>query len=650
MPVPRPQSAEHKKLKDLVVQRLTQSEDLLQSRHKRWRESERSYRLFVDPDQIQEPVEPISEQAELLYPYPTSVVVPLSYAMTQTIISFWVALFTSSQPYLKVGNRNPESAGAAKAQELLISYQLDYWGWVPNLYQWLLDSCRYGLGINKCCWRIDERMQTVKQQQQVPILGQMFNIPMQQKQTITEYEGNYNEVLDPFTWRPDPRHPVANFQDGSYCGEALYRSYFDLLRKQSEGLYENVESIPQLTLDGLGNQGRGGTLNQSDRNRIMQVNSFFGQKPDPTDAGMVLVESATVDIIPKDVGIGAGTGVERWLVVVANRTVVIRAEEYPYEHNKFYYSIIESSPDKHSLLNPGVMELMEPISQHISWLYNSHLENVRKALNDQFVVDPDRVEMDDILNPAAGKIIRLRPNYYGTGVDGAVKQLDVGDVTKDHINTAEVLSSLLQRLSAANDALQGQQEDSNKTATEVNMVTNLASGRLRTLAKMISAQGLTPMAKQMCANNANFLSQEQYLKLAGSLEQEYQAIGRAVEGGVMISPEDIQGQFDFPIFDASSPLDPIRYAQAWMQIAQMGLQNPSVAPYLDHMSLFKQVVHSMGITDIARFILPPQMQVMPDQQVQQQEQQGNLVPMPGQNGQVPQPPPPGQMNGGGTLQ
>jgi hypothetical protein len=424
-----------------------------------------------------------------------------------------------------------------------------------------------------------------------------------------------------------------------------------LLKKQAEGLYENVEAIPQLTLDGLGNQGRGGTLNQSDRNRIMALNTFFGQKPDPTDAGMVLVESAIVDLIPAKVGIGESNEVERWLVTLANRSVVIRAEEYPYEHNKFYYSMLESSPDKHSLLNPGVIELMEPISQHISWLYNSHLENVRKALNDQFVVDPDRIEMDDMLNPAAGKLIRLRPNYYGTGVDGAVMQLPVVDVTKGHIDTAEVLSGLLQRLSAANDALQGQQEDKNKTATEVNMVTNLASGRLRTLAKMISAQGLMPMARQMCANNANFLSQEQYMRLAGTLEQEYQAIGRAVEGGVMISPDDVQGQFDFPIFDASSPLDPVRYAQAWMQISQMAMQNEAVAPYLDHMSLFKQVVHSMGITDISRFILPQNVQVVPDQQMEQQVQQGNLVPMPGGQNQPPQPPMPGQMNGAGpTLQ
>jgi hypothetical protein len=646
MAVPKPETTEHRTLLTLARARLTQSENMLQGRHKRWRESERSYRLFVDPDQVQEPIEPLSEQQEVLYPYPTSVVIPLSYAMAQTLIAFYVTLFTAQVPPLRIGNRNPESAGPAKAQELLLSYQLDYWGWVRLLYQWFLDAHRYGLGIVKTCWRIDERLQTTKQQLPVSLLGGQFSIPQVQKQMVTEYEGNYSEVLDPFAWRPDPRQPVSQFQNGTYCGCAVYRSYFDLLKKEAEGLYENVKAIPQKTVDGLGTGGRGGTFDQSDRNRIMSANSFFGERTDSHDAGMVLVEELVCDLIPKEVGVGGNADVERWIVVVANRAVIIRAEPYPYDHHEFYYSIIESSPDQHSLLNPGVVELMEPIAQHISWLYNSHIENIRKALNDAFVVDPGRIELDDLLNPAAGKLIRLKPEYYGSGVDGAVQQFPVTDVTKGHIETAGVLQELLQRLSAATDSLQGQQEESSRTATEVSMATNMASGRLRMLAKVYGEQGVTRMGAQMVANNMSFLSQEVYLKLAGSLEQEYQAIGRAVAGGVMIDPADIQGRFSFPVFDASAPLDPTRMAQVWMQVATQALQNPAVAPYLDHMALFRQVVHSLGITDFSRFVLPQNVNVMPDQQLARQQQAGNLIPQPGQ---TPQPPVPGQAVNG-TVQ
>ena len=636
--VPQPGTVAHDALKNLVMRRVQQSERQMQSRHTRWRESERAYRVFVDPDQVQEPIEPITAEAELLYPYPTSVVIPMSYAIAQTLIAYYVNLFSAQTPYIRVGNRTPESAGPAKAQELVLSYQLDYWGWVPMLYQLFLDGFRYGMGVVRTSWRFEERTQTVRGTRPHPLLG--FPMPFEEQRPVVAYEGNYNEVVDPFTFRPDPRHPIACFRDGSYCGESVYRSYFDLLRKEQSGMYANVREIPKRTIDGMGARGRSGSMAGSDRDRIMQANSFFGETPDLHDAGMVLLDSMLVDLVPSELEVGESDVPERWLVVLANKTTIIRAEPYPYEHNEYFYSVLETSPDRHSLLNPGVMEMMEPVAQHVSWLYNSHLENVRKSLNNQFIVDPDKVEMDDVLNPSAGKVIRLRPSSYGTGVDGAIKQLEVSDVTGKNIQTAEVLISLLQRLSAATDAIQGETSDSRKTLGEVSMATNMAAGRLKTLARVYAAQVIQPLARQMVQNNMQFLATEQYLRLAGSLEQDYQAVGRSVQGGVMISPEDIQGLYDYPVFDGTAPLDPVRYAQVWMQVSTMALQNPAIQQQIDHMALFKQTLHSMGVTDFARFLIPQQVQVMPDQQMQQQIQQGNLIPQPGGNGLPPMAPPP----------
>lgn len=642
--VPRVGTKEHNTLLTLVKQHMRQSENQLAGRHKRWRETERSYRVFVDPDQVQGPVEATSEETQLLYPYPTSVVIPMSYAIAQTLIAFYVSLFSSQIPYLAIRNRTPESANAAKAQELLISYQLDMIGWPKLLYQWFLDAFRYGHGVVKTSWKIDERMMTVTEQQMVSLLGASFPLTTKVKRPVIKYAGNHCEVIDPFTWRPDLRRPISQFQDGLYCGEMLYRSYFDLLKGARQGLYdeENVKAVPKYTYDMLnaGTGNRGGTSN-TDRERIMQVNTFFMEKPTVGDAGMVILEPLIVDIIPHEIGIGGSTDIERWLVTLANGAIIIRAEPYPYDHQDFYYSIIESSPDDHSMLNPGVLELMEPLTQHISWMYNSHLENARKILNDQLVVDPSKIELDDLLNPAPGKLLRLRQEYWGTDPRMAVHQLDVHDVSSQNISTANVLVDLLQRLSAANDQIQGQESDTRKTATEVSMATNMASGRLRTLAKVYATQGIVPLGRQLAQNNMSFMEQAEYVKIIGSLEEEYQGIGRAVHGGAMIAPEDIQGLFDFPLIDPSQPLDPVRWAQTWMQISQMAIQNPALAQSVNHVALFKQVAQSMSIADISRFLLPQSVQVMPDQQVQQQAQAGNLV---------PQPPNPGDMNGGGYIQ
>lgn len=635
MAAPDVGTEQHNKLRDLVLQKIHASERLLHARAERWRESERSYRLYVDPDQIQGDHRGQDEQT-LLHPYPNSVVIPLSYATAQTLVAFMVGLFSSSWPYFRIGNRNPESWGGAKAQQLLVSYQLDYWGWVSLLYQTFLDSFRYGFSPIKCCWKEEYRQQTITRQVPVNLAGQEIMIPVREQIDVEEFQGNYLETIDPYTFYPDLQHPIAMLQEGNYCGESVTRSYYYLLKKEAEGLYENVREIPRQTLDLMKALGQGGTLfNGSDRERIVGINQHYGEVLREDDAGVVLVETLVMDLIPEKYGVGSDDLPMRYMVTLANRAVIIRAEEYPYSHGDYYYSVVESSPDLHSFLNPGVLELMEPISQHISWLYNSHIENVRASLNNQLIVDPDRVNIDDILSPSAGKIIRLRPKYYGSSIQGAVQQLAVGDVTGRNIETAQVLMGFLERLSAANDNMQGQKDDQRRTATENAMIANMSTSRLRMFGRVVSDRAFKPLVRQMVHNNMELLTSEQYVRIAGSLEQEYQAIGRSVQGGVMLTPEDLQGLYDYPVSDATSALDPMGYARVWMQIMDMTLKHPLISQQVDHLALFKEVVGSMGISDFSRFLLPQQVQVMGPQQLEQQVQRGNLVPSPIQPPQTP---------------
>ena len=630
MPIPAPGTAEHAKLHQLILRKLRASENAISPRHESWRRSERTYRLYVNPSELQEPVQSVTDNAELLYTYPTSIVIPLSYAMIQTVVSYWVTLFTGSRPYFRIDPADKDSIGPARAQELLLNYQLDYIGFVPLLYTWLLDSCRYGVGVVKNGWDVVRRNQTVRRTMHFAGPTGPLAIQIREKKRVLEYEGNVPEVIDPFTWRPDHRWPIAQFQRGSFCGEALYRSYFELLRQQGRGIYEHIDELKQRTTEYFRDS-------QSDRDKVMETNKYFGLSYDDDD-GLVLVEEAAIDIIPKTVGLSSSTDVERWLFALANRAVVIRAEPFPYDHNDFTYAAIESSPDWHALANPGLLEIMEPVHQHLTWLINTVIENARKSLNDRLVVDPSMVNMDDLLNPSAGKTIRLQESFWGIpgATQAAITQLKVEDVAAQNYKHMGFLIDLLQRVSAATETIQGQVEDEERTATEISSAAQSGSSRLRTMARLFSAMGLVPMARQMVQNNMQLLSQEAYLSIAGGLEQDYQAVGRSVGGnGVLITPEDIQGQFHFPVSDASMPLDPVRFARTWVQVLQVSMQNEGLANQLDLVGTWKEMVRAMGIQDPSRLILPQQVQVMPDDQLAQQVQAGNLVPQ--GNGATPPP-------------
>lgn len=612
------------------------AENALSSRHEAWRRSERTYRVFVDPQEIQGPQEIIQTEVESLYTYPTSIVVPLSFAITQTLVAFWMTLFTTDKPYLRVGWMDQDSEGPARAQELLLQQQLGYNGYELFLYQWLLDAVRYGLSPAKIGWDNVYRNQTVRRFMDFPGPEGPLRFQLSHKERVLEYEGNTFEVIDPFSWRPDNRWPTSQFQRGNYCGESMYRSYYELKRWQDLGIYQHVDEVPKKTSPEYFRDS------VSDRERITQTNNYFGTSFENYGSDSLnLVEEVTLDLIPDEHDLSSSTDVERWIVTLVNRTVIVRAEPFPFDHNDYPYALLESSPDRFAFVNPGLIEIMEPVHQHITWFLNSMIENARKSLNDRLVVDPDVVNMDDVLKPSAGKVIRINSKYWGFPniAKGAVFPLPVSDVNAQNYKHVGFLIDLVQKISAANDTIQGQLSQEDRSATEVAGASQQGAQRLRMLGKIFSAQGLVPLTKQLVQNNMQLLSQETYVKTVGGLEQEYQGIGRAISGnGIQISPADIQGLFHFPVSDASSPLDPVRFARTWVQIMQVTLQNPAMAQQVNLGKVWSEMVKGMGVNDPSRLLLP-QVQVMPDQQLAAQVQQGNLVPT-GQQQGPPQAPPP----------
>src|SRR5439155_110157 len=112
-------------------------------------------------------------------------------------------------------------------------------------------------------------------------------------------------------------------------------------------------------------------------------------------------------------------------------------------------------PDILASMSQGVMELSEPLAAHLSFLFNSHMANVRKAINDMFLVDPSRVDLRDILTPTAGKLIRLLPQAYGSDPASVMKQFAVADVTQGHLNDAKMVIDLWQRIIGASDNMFG---------------------------------------------------------------------------------------------------------------------------------------------------------------------------------------------------
>jgi hypothetical protein len=114
-------------------------------------------------------------------------------------------------------------------------------------------------------------------------------------------------------------------------------------------------------------------------------------------------------------------------------------------------------------------------------------------------------------------------------------------------------------------------------------------------------------------------------------------------GRIQMTAADLEGNFDYIPLSPVSPQDPARQVAVWQgvlstasTIPQLMAPDPTTGMYLDMNELFKHICRLGGAKEIDSMfkMATPQMmgvQVMPDDQIAQQQQQGNIAPM-GQGG------------------
>jgi hypothetical protein len=307
-------------------------------------------------------------------------------------------------------------------------------------------------------------------------------------------------------------------------------------------------------------------------------------------------------------------------------------------HNRFPLVTAEFSPDFHSVYNPGLVELTMPMEYILSWLFNSHMENVRKTINDMIVYDPARIMRSDLETPGPGRLIRMKPEAYGQDVKSAIFQLQVNDITGAHLKDSEVILDLLQRVTAVSDNLMGLPiVGGRRTATEVRGVRELSANRLQTLAQLISSQAFQPWTEQMVANTLQLMERDLFIRLEQSKGAD------PASQFLHITPEDIYGEFDFLPIDASIPIDRVDLGQVWKEILLGVAQSPELSGQLDLFEIFKKTCEIFGVKNIDQFRRSPDqmaqmaaaqgqpgganVRVAPDQQVEDQVRKGNAVPI-----------------------
>jgi hypothetical protein len=193
------------------------------------------------------------------------------------------------------------------------------------------------------------------------------------------------------------------------------------------------------------------------------------------------------------------------------------------------------------------------------------------------------------------------------------------------MNAVQYVYQMAQVMTGVNDPLSGIQLPTERSATEVSTITAQASQRTAVMVRLMDENGIQPLVERSIHNRQQFTSIGRYYRIIGDLAR--MAGMKSIYAGL----SDIQGDFDYKKVTGILPEDPARSATTWTNLMAAAGQLPQLQEpgpdgrVLDFRRVFDTIAEKMGVSNIDSYYMD--VQVMPDEQVNNQLQAGNLAPM-----------------------
>ncbi len=615
-----PKSDLHAKILKEVVDRRNFSARKMHDYHIRWTEQDETLRAYV-PETETTKKQKDGKRFRREFDY-ISLELPYSFAIIMTAHTYWSSVFLSRQPVYQFTSRHGEGQDKIMAVEAIMDYQLMVGKHLPVLYNWIYDMAKYGLGIVGNYWDREDIVVSKIVEQDKSILG--IKTGKTEKVRVEEvmvgYEGNRLYNVRPYDFFPDPRVSIFEFQEGEYCGRDTIASWLSLM---ADG-YMNIKEA-QAAGKTKGGSGSISTDTSGTPHMDRAVQPEEEQGPGVSYAN---IHEMVIKVVPQVWGLDKSRKVEMWVFTLANETTVIGARPLGLYHNDFPYAVIEYGMGASEFVKLSMIDVIKPLTDSLSWLFNVHFFNVRKALNDVRVVDPSRITMTDVLRPGAGGIIKLKPAAYGTDARTALHQLEVSDVTRTHLQDSQFVETMIQRVTGVVDNIMGMVNTSGrKTATEVRTSTGFSTNRLKTPAEYASAVGWGPISAMMLQNTQQLYDEEKMFRIAGGLVADG-APRQDGGNGINVSPEILAGFYDFVPVDGTLPVDRLAQASLWKELLVQLASVPQLAMEWDIGGMMAHVMKMSGERNIDRFRL----NLQPDEKIQRQAELGNVVSLGGGSG------------------
>lgn len=557
---------------------------------------------------------------------------PNSFAVEDTILTYLTQVFLNqTEGIMQYEGVGPEDEIGAKLLQIVVNQQIHAMKSVLDMHANYQATLRYGVAFSTMEWKVVEGLiSRARKIPKVSVTGEVIG-----HETIREevesvlFEGNNLTNIDTYRILPDPNVSVHNVQDGAYFGWTEITDYEALLsREQYDPNLFNVRYLERPVGSQFSSRF---TADLSAREKHNTGGSSSPGIKTTRSTRKITIINMYMNIIPKEWNLGTSNVPEVWFFRIADDTVVITAMPLGLNHGHFPIAGNATEFDGFSMTPPSRLEIISGLQEISNWMINSRVANVRKSMNNMFIVDPSAVHMPDFKNPQAGLLLRTRENFWGRGTKDAVTQLPVTDVTQGHLGDSTFANDMMQRGSGAVDSLQGimRSGGERRSATEARGSMSGAVSRLEHMAFIISIMYQQDLATMYASHTQQLMTEERTMRILGTWPEVLRTT-HASDKAISFAPEDLLVGYDVVPSDGTSITTASANADVWTQLYQITASNPILMAGFDMPRMFINIAQMLGAKNVQDFLVKGgnlKINNLADQEVQSQVQQGNLIPL-----------------------
>lgn len=642
----RPDSDLHKKLLAALNDRIKRGYATAANMREIWRKQDHLQTAYVPPDnytlfdEVRDPKTAMS------------VVIPVSRANLDTMTAYAAGVFFGDPTgmYPLDARSDKEAMVRAAKMERLLDVQSQWFGHKLAHFTSFRDTFLYGISAKAPVWNKHKRREAVIEEVS-PILydllkGEVDVSPGDLLRYLEErvyHEGSEIENIDPYSLILDPHCTLNKYQQAEFMGYWRRTHSIRLLKdeRDPENRLFNCKYVHWLTERAKG-QSTTPWAQQSgrfDRSGELTGSDVPGHAESET-THQTDIAYIFWNLIPSDWGLGDSDYPELWAFGVASDEVIVQAFNVDYDHGMLPMVLDGPQTCGYELLPISSLAATYGIHQFIDWKVRIHYWNASRVQNSMFVVDGSAVNVNDFKRGGPRQIIRLKRQLYGEEtIDKFIRQLQVTDVTNDYPAHVQSMMQFNDYCLGTHAITQGDMSGMPDRPTQwgLQAAQQAALSRLAKECQMITEQSYYTLVRMLAHNNVQFLENDQVVKVIGSRyeKQLREELGLPADMFDMtVSPWDLDmGAFEIMTLNRMQKEADLMVVQNMMDRM---LSVPEIAMEafggMDIQRWFLMMVRRLGFANVHEYRKEggtlPQVngQVMPDEQLEQQVQAGNLVP------------------------